>query len=151
MPIPDAPLRYSAMNRVFAPLDRYREYAPLFIRLFVGWHLIYGVQDNILSWERMLEFRDFLAQFKFPVPLVSAVVSVYAQFICAVLYLLGLFTRPAAVVMIFNFVVALLMVHLGDPYPPAALAFAMLSGSLFLLFYGPGKASVDDWLSRRAE
>ena len=99
----------------------------------------------------MLEFRGFLAQFKFPVPLASAIVSVYAQCVCAVLYLLGLFTRPAAVVMIFNFTFALLMVHLGDPYPPAALAFAMFSGSLFLLLYGPGEPSVDDWLSRLAE
>lgn len=149
MPTAEATARLSIFDRLFSPLDRYREYAPFFIRLFVGWHLIYGVQDNILSWERMHEFRDFLAQFKFPVPLVSAVVSVYAQFICGVLYILGLFTRPAAAVMIFNFVAALLMVHLGDPYPTAALAFAMLSGSLFLLFHGAGKPSVDNWLSGR--
>ena len=141
--------RPSTTERLFSPIDRYRDYAPLFLRLFVGWHLIYGVQDNILSWERMLEFRDFLTKFNFPIPLVSAVVSVYAQFICGVLYILGLFTRPAAAVMIFNFIAALLMVHLGDQYPTAALAFAMLSGSLSVLFNGAGKPSVDEWLSRR--
>ena len=149
MPIAEAAASPSIVDRLFSPLDRYRDYAPLFIRLFVGWHLIYGVQDNILSWERMLEFRDFLTKFNFPAPLASAVVSVYAQFICGVLYILGLFTRPAAALMMFNFIVALLMVHLGDPYPTAALAFAMLSGSLFLLFNGAGNASVDEWLRGR--
>jgi len=144
----------SALGRVnyWGPLgwfERHKDYAPLFVRLFLGWHLIYGVQDNILSWAHMIEFRDFLARYGFPFPLFSAHLSVYAQFICGALFILGLFTRWAAAVMVVNFVVALLMVHIGDPYPRAALAFAMLSGSLFLLFNGPGAMSIDRKLERR--
>ena len=57
-------------------------------------------QDNVFSHARMLEFRDFLAARQVPWPLVAAHVSVYAQFVCGILYLLGLFVRPAAVLMI---------------------------------------------------
>lgn len=135
--------------KVFNWFERHREVGAIFIRLWVGWHLVYGTQDNVRNWERMLEFRDFLTQFGFPFPLVSAHVSVYAQFICGLLYILGLFTRQAAVIMIGNFIIALTMVHLGDPYPRAALAFAMLSASLFLLFNGPGAFALDNRLRRK--
>jgi len=56
--------------------EQRRDYAPIFIRLFAGVFLIYMSQDNVFSWERMLEFEKFLRQFGFPLPLVSAVVSV---------------------------------------------------------------------------
>lgn len=78
-------------------------FAPLVLRLAVGVHLIQGTQDNLLSWARMLEFRDFLASQGFPVPLACAVVSVVAQFSAGVLYLAGWQVRPAAAVMLFNF------------------------------------------------
>ncbi|MHC2991046.1 DoxX family protein, partial [Pontibacter sp. HJ8] len=44
----------------FAFFQRHKAYGVLFLRLAMGGFLIYGVQDNILSWERMLEFRHFL-------------------------------------------------------------------------------------------
>lgn len=132
-----------------AALERLRPYAPFPLRLWVGWHLIYGTHDNLVSAERMAEFRDFLTQFGFPWPLLSAHVSVYAQFLCGVLFILGLFTRPAAAVMIFNFIVALLMVHTRTPYPQAALAFAMLTASVLLLLNGPGLPSIDAVLRRK--
>ena len=40
-----------------------KKFADFPIRLAVGFHLIYGTQDNVFSWERMLEFRDFLEAF----------------------------------------------------------------------------------------
>lgn len=127
----------------FGWLERYAEFGPLFIRLIIGWHLVYGTQDNVFSYAQMLEFRTFLAQHGFPFPLVSAFVSVYAQFICGLLYLAGLFTRTAAFVMVINFVIALYMVHRGQSYPQSALALIMLFASLFLLLHGPGRVALD--------
>ena len=123
--------------------DRHRELGPLFIRLIIGWHLVYGTQDNVFSAARMREFRDFLAHYHFAYPDFMAPLSAYAQFICGGLFILGLFTRPAAAVMVFNFLVALWMVHRGRPYPENALAFVMLFASLFLLFHGPGRLALD--------
>jgi putative oxidoreductase len=130
-------------------LDPHREIGPLFVRLAVGWHLVYGTQDNVRSAERMLEFQHFLAQQGFAYPAFMAPLSAYAQFVCGILFVVGLFTRPAAAVMVINFVVALWMVHRGRPYPENALAVLMLCGSLFLLFHGPGRWAVDGlWRSR---
>ena len=123
-------------ERVNKFLDTHKDFAEVFIRLILGFHLIYGTQDNIFSWDRMLEFSEFLTNFGFPIPLVSAVVSVYAQFICGIFFILGYQVRFAAVIMIGNFIIALLMVHTGDTYPGAFPAIMMLAGSFYLLFNG---------------
>lgn len=132
-------------------LDAHPGYGAIFIRLAAGAHLIHGAQDNVRDYARMLEFRDFLAGHGFPFPLLSAQVSVYAQLLCGVLFLLGALTRPAAAVMIFNFLVALAMVHVGDPYPALFPALFMLASACFLLLDGAGRLSVDHLLGRRHE
>jgi putative oxidoreductase len=124
-------------------LEPHREIGPLFVRLAVGWHLVYGTQDNVFSSARMAEFAGFLAKNGFAYPGFMAPLSAYAQFVCGLLFVLGLFTRPAAAIMVFNFVVALWMVHRGQPYPQNALAILMLAGSLFLFFHGPGRWALD--------
>lgn len=132
------------INSLDTTFSRFSRFGPLFIRFIIGWHLIYGTQDNILSWERMLEFRNFLEFHGLPFPLTGAIISVYAQFICGMFYIFGWFTRLAALIMIFNFIVALLLVHLSDPYPAVFLALMMLFGSLYLLVNGAGPISMDE-------
>lgn len=126
----------------FRWLESRKEYGMFFVRLIVGFHLIHGTADNIFSWARMIEFRDFLDGRGVPFPLFSAHLSAYAQFICGILYILGLFVRPAALVMIVNFICALLIAHRTGGYPPAALALIMLFSSAALLVHGPGKPAV---------
>ena len=124
-------------------LDPYREYGPLFIRLIVGYRLIWGTADNVFSYDRMLEFSVFLAAHGVPLPLFAAFVSAYAQFICGVLFMVGALTRPAAALMVINFTVALLLVHIGQPFLENYDALVMLFGAAFLLVHGPGSLSVD--------
>lgn len=131
----------SYINSTFSPKT---DYGALFIRLMAGFHLIYGVHDNVLHWERMVEFANFLAQYQFPVPLVCAVLSVYAQLICGALFILGWYVRIAATAMIFNFIVAIVAIHLNDSYPTMFPAIAMLASALFLLFNGAGKLSIEN-------
>lgn len=128
--------------------DKLKNYADIPIRLAVGFHLIYGTQDNVFSWERMLEFRDFLESFRVPFPLLAAISSVYAQFICGILFFIGWKIRCAAAIMIFNFIVAILLVHIGDAYPNTYPAISMLAGSLFLFMSGTGNFSLDYHLSK---
>ena len=130
----------------FGFFERRREYGPVFIHLVVVFVLVQGTQDNVFSHERMLEFRDFLAARGVPSPLVAAYVSAYAQFVCGILFVSGLAVRPAAALMVVNFVPALLIAHLGGPLDPARLALCMLFSSLFLLFHGAGKLSADSRL-----
>ncbi len=134
-------MRYS--RAVAKPLDRFRDDAPLLLRLFLGTFLVYMSQDNVFSAARMDEFEVFLGQHGFPVPGVAAAVSVYAQFSAGILILLGLFTRWAAAVMVFNFVVAVIGVHLGMPFRTFLEPLAMLSCSAFLAIVGAGRLSLD--------
>lgn len=132
-----------------APFAARRDYSALFIRLLVGYRLVYGTQDNVFSYARMLEFEAFLRAHGFPFPLFNAFLSAYAQFLCGLLFIAGLWVRPAAAVMVVNFVVALAMVHVGLPYDRNFAALTMLFGSAFLLLNGAGGASLDAWLRRR--
>lgn len=134
------------LNRYFEPR---KDYGAIFLRLLIGWRLIDGTQDNVFSWARMIEFRDFLDHHQVMYPLVAAILSVYAQFICGILYIAGAFIRPAAVVMIINFVLALIIAHIGTTFEQSFDALAMLFGSVFFLFHGAGKISVDNLIANR--
>lgn len=134
----------------FRFFENRREYGAVFVRLVVAFVLIYGTQDNVLSHERMLEFRDFLAARRVPSPLFAAHLSAYAQFLCGILFAVGLLVRPAALLMVINFVAALVIAHLDAPLDAARLALCMLFSSLFLLFNGAGALSLDEYLAGRS-
>ena len=138
------------MSHITTWLDERRQLGALFIRVFMCTFLIYMSQDNVFDRARMVEFERFLSQFGFAIPSLSAHVSVYAQFACGILILLGAFTRVAAAVMAVNFIVALAMVHTRLPFREALDPSAMLASSLFLLFHGPGVPSIDEWRERRS-
>jgi putative oxidoreductase len=74
-------------------LDRYSHLSDatlMLLRVVTGAFLVYGTWDNVTSAERMQEFVGFLAQNGFPWPQHMAPLSVYAQFVCGVLLVLGL-------------------------------------------------------------
>ena len=124
-------------------LHRNKDVGVLLLRLFIGVWLIYGVQDNILHWDRMLEFEKFLTTFNFPFPLGCAVVSVYAQAVAALMILLGWKIRLAAFQMVINFLVALVVVHRTHPFDSMTPALSILFSCLLFLFQGAGRFSVD--------
>jgi putative oxidoreductase len=131
------------MTRVFTWFERNRDWGIFLLRLFIGLRLIYGVQDNVLSWEHMIRFRDFLQQFHFPIPLVCAVVSVYVQLITGIMLILGWKIRYAAILLIINFLVALIMVHRNQPIEAMTAPMAILFSAILFLFQGAGRISVD--------
>src|SRR3989337_2408247 len=102
------------MINSFSWFDRNRDWGIFLLRLFIGFRLVYGVQDNVLSWEHMTRFSDFLREFHFPFPMICAVVSVYLQLLAGIMIIFGFRIRYAAVLMIINFIVALIMVHRHD-------------------------------------
>lgn len=128
--------------------DRFAEFGPLFIRLVIGWHLVYGSWGRLVSHHELAIFRSYLAHYRFPVPLFNAYLSSAAQVVCGYLYILGLFTRPAALIMIINFAAALGMVHWLQPYPRKQLALIMLATAIFLFLHGPGRVAIDNFRKR---
>jgi putative oxidoreductase len=131
------------MQLFSAWLNDNKDIGVFLLRLFIGIRLIYGVIDNIFSWERMLQFQAFLQKFNFPFPLISAVLSVYAQAIAGIMILLGFKIRVVAILMIINFLVALIMVHRNDTLEGMTPALAILFSSLLFLFQGAGNISLE--------
>jgi putative oxidoreductase len=117
--------------------------ALLLLRLLVGSFLVWGVADNILSAERMDEFVRFLTQFGFPLPDFMARLSVWAQLLCGLSFILGLGVRWTGILCLINFIVAIVMVdqHQGirAMFPSACL----VAIGLLLLARGAGRYSLD--------
>ncbi|WP_299824018.1 DoxX family protein [uncultured Pontibacter sp.] len=135
--------------KAFSFFRRYNTYGVLFIRLAIGVFLLYGVQDNVFSWDRMLEFRDFLEERKVPYPLLAAHLSVYLQFICGILLLIGGAVRWVGLLLIINFTAAILIAHTGQSFPQYYPAAQLIAVGFFFLFNGAGPVSMDAYLHRK--
>jgi putative oxidoreductase len=81
-----------------------------------------------------------------PFPLFSAHLSAYVQFLCGLMLLVGAAVRLAGVLMILNFTVAVVLVHLGQSFPEYYPAAQLIAVGFFFLFNGTGPLSVDSWL-----
>ena len=136
-------------NWLYLPnAKRFDDAALLLMRIVVGAFLIWGVLDNILHAERMQEFVGFLTKFNFPAPHVMAPLSVWVQFGVGVCFVLGLVTRWAGVLCVFNFVVAIAMVdHLGGIRGSFSSVCLVLIG-LYLATHGAGRYSIDARVTR---
>lgn len=128
------------MKKIDSYFDSHKGIGILILRIFIGVRLFYGVIDNVIRRSQLMEFSEFLAAFGFPFPIISAVVSVYSQLICALMILSGYQIRIASSLMVMNFLVALTFVHIasGDSIEQMTPALTMLFGSLTLLFTGNG-------------
>ncbi|MFD2514926.1 DoxX family protein [Pontibacter locisalis] len=136
-------------SKAFSFFRQHRAYGALFIRFAIGVFIIYGVQDNVFSWSRMLEFRDFLEAREVPYPLFAAHVSVYVQFICGILLLLGGAVRIVGILLIVNFTAAILIAHLGQSFPEYYPAAQLIAVGFYFMFNGAGPVSIDAYLKHR--
>ena len=133
---------------LLTPLARYRDAALLLLRGVTGAFLVWQSQDNILSAARMAEFEAFLRSFGFPVPQLLAPSCVWAQFLCGLAFILGLFTRWAGLVTAFVFVVAVWMVHWPQDFPGWWPALVLVFLGLLFATAGAGRYAIDSWLER---
>lgn len=130
-------------------LNRFGDAGLMLLRWVTGTFLIYQSHDNVISTERMLEFEKFLVQFNFAAPHIMAPLSVYAQFICGILFIFGLATRWAGLVTTFNFIVAVVMVHWPQDFPGWWPALILVFLGILFGTVGAGRYSVDAVIERR--
>lgn len=124
-------------------LQTFEDLSLLTLRLLIGSFLVWGVSDNLMSSDDMAEFVRFLDANGFPYPPLMAWTSVIAQCVCGVLLIVGGLTRWAGLVMTFNFLVALFMVHLGDDFRGMFPVLCLIFLSLHFAVRGAGRYSVD--------
>ena len=70
--------------------------------------------------------------------------TVFAEFVCSILLILGLATRLALIPQIITMAVAAFVVHATDPFGKKEMALLYLVVLVALFIMGPGKYSVDN-------
>lgn len=121
----------------------------LVIRIFVGFAMLsHGfpkLQQLYAGGE--IQFYDFLGMG----PKFSLILAVFAEFVCSIFIILGLFTRIAVFFLVITMAVAGLFVHGEDPFSKRETSLLYLSIYLIIFAFGPGKYSVDAMISKRRE
>ncbi|MBB4805351.1 putative oxidoreductase [Chryseobacterium defluvii] len=125
----------------------YKDIILLIVRVFIGFAMLsHGFPKlQMLLDGGKIEFYDFLGmgtQF-------SLILTVFAEFVCSILLILGLFTRVALGFLIFTMIIAGFVVHGADPFEKREMSLIYLAVYLLLMTFGAGKISVDHLIERR--
>ena len=144
-----APVRFG--NIALDKLSQYDWLGPLLLRLVFGW---FWLETGWAKLHNLDFFSQRFVEWGIPLPTFSATLSGATDLIGGALLMLGLGTRLATIPMIVNMLVALAVVVL--PGISTLDEFVELDEVLYvcvlfwLLVAGPGKASLDHWIARRA-
>ncbi|CAH0182554.1 DoxX family protein [Chryseobacterium sp. Bi04] len=117
------------------------------VRVFVGFAMLsHGFPKlQMLLEGGKIEFFDFIGLG----PQISLILTVFAEFVCSILLILGLFTRVSLGFLIFTMAVAGFFIHGADPFEKRELSLVYLSVYLLLAAFGAGKFSVDHMIEKR--
>ena len=78
----------------------------------------------------------------------TLLLSIFAEVFCAMLLVLGLFTRIAALIIVLDLSFAVFMYHRGQPLHNADLGIIYLTSVFSILLLGPGRVSVDGMMGK---
>jgi putative oxidoreductase len=124
-------------------------YAAVFIRLAFGYHLIQYSYNDLFELTAGSGNAQWLGSLGVPFPYLMGWVYILTEFVGGVALVLGFQTRWFAIPLLINFIVAYGLVHSGDEYKKSFEAIQMLAVSLFFLFNGSGKLSLDAWIESK--
>jgi putative oxidoreductase len=94
-------------------------------------------------------FVGWIGTLGFPAPLLWAWLAAFAETAGAVLIVLGLLTRPAALLVLVHFIIVVLVAHAGDSLSDRELPILFGTIALTLLLTGPGRYSLDAVIGSR--
>jgi putative oxidoreductase len=121
----------------------------LMLRLWLGaTGIVHGYPKVFGGMEK---FTEGVAKMGFDPPGLFAWAAALAEFGGGILLIVGLLTRPAAVMMAVTMFVAGFIAHGDDPFKVKELALCYLVLSLVIFLIGPGRFSLDAVLFRKRE
>ena len=92
-----------------------------------------------------IEFYNFLGLNS----TISLGLVVFAEFVCSIFLIIGLFSRYASFFLAFTMLIAAFAIHGGDPFAKQELSILYLCTYLLLLVFGAGKFSIDNLIKSR--
>ena len=98
------------------------------------------------GYEKLRSFMSGNHDFPDPLhvsPIVSQGLTVFAEFFCSILLILGLFTRPALIILIGCMAVIAFILQWNDPLGDKEHAILYLIGYITIFLTGAGKYSLD--------
>lgn len=130
------------------PLNAFMQsIALLVIRVGFGSLMLYSH-----GWSKVMNFGDMADRFANPIGIgseLSLVLVIFAEVVCALLIVFGLFTRLAAVPLIIEMLVLVFIVHVGDPWGRIEMPLLFLTAFAALFIAGGGWYSLDNIRKRR--
>ena len=105
------------------------------------------------GWPKLGRLLETPEKFADPIglgPEITLALAVFSEFVCAILIMLGAWTRLASIPFLATMLVAAFIVHGDDPFKKQELALLYGAGALALALTGPGRMSVDAWWAKRA-
>ena len=75
---------------------------------------------------------------------VSLSLTIFAEFFCAILLILGLFTRFSALALIITFIVVVFIAHPMEFFGDGEMGTLYLGAYIAIILLGPGKYSIDN-------
>jgi len=112
--------------------------------------LVFGGAMITHGYPKFVHFNEWSGNFMNPFglgPEITLGLVVFAELFCAVLLIIGLGTRPAALVLAFTMAVAAFYAHAGDPFADRELSVLFLTAYLVILLLGAGSYSFDKLIS----
>ncbi|QLH44662.1 MAG: DoxX family protein [Bacteroidota bacterium] len=114
--------------------------------------ILSGGMMTIHGWGKIVKWAELKSSFPDPFGIgheISLALTVFAEFICAGLLVVGLGTRLVLIPLLIVMAVAIFKIHAADPLNEKELALFYLVIYAALLLSGPGKFSLDKvWLKK---
>lgn len=123
-----------------------RDGAIAFLRIWLGAMMIVHGYSKVFG--DNTRFFEGVADMGFPVPELFGWLAAFSEFGGGVLLILGLLTRPAALLVAATMGVAAFVRHFDDPFGNKELPLTYMVIAIALLIAGPGKISLDRRLFR---
>ena len=101
--------------------------------------------------DKISHFRELSVNFYDPLRVGhrnSLILVILAELFCSMFLVLGLFTRIAAFIILFNFSIVVFIFNSGQPLKSVELGAFYLVSVFTIMIVGPGRVSVDGMMVR---
>lgn len=135
------------MKKLLSPSPLWQDSGLAFIRIIVGAFMIFHGWE-VFDAEKMKVYLTWDSFKGFSSPSFMVYMGKIAELIAGILMTIGLFTRPATLVLIFTMLYISFLVGHGKVWYEDQHPFLFVLLGLVFFFTGPGKLSVDQLLFR---